>query len=176
MQPTEAQQKTFDAAFIGAAPIPEPEEEQASLSMEQAGLSMGQAGAGGAGINTGKPPLQGQGDQKRQPAPAAYAPGMGAPTNAALPPGTGAPTITAEQQQLLSGAGISFFNNSWSKVASLPQGGYSVTPVDVRSELMKLERSRGGNDIMAQRAVAPLSSPYRYKIVLDNNTWIGVWG
>jgi hypothetical protein len=125
-RPTAAQQKTFDAALIGAAPTPEaePEEEQAEAERGQAQAEQTLAGAGGAGVNTRKTLPQGQGSQERQLAPAAYAPGMGAPTNtalppaysapaiAAIPPGTGAPAISAEQQQLLSGAGISFFNNS----------------------------------------------------------------
>ena len=104
-KPTAEQQVAFDAALVAGPPTPEQES------------TAEQAGAGGAGVNIRNTPLQGQGFQGRLPA------------GLAMPPGMGAPAISAEQQ-LLSGTGISFFNNSWSKVTPLPQGGYSVVPVD----------------------------------------------
>jgi hypothetical protein len=47
----------------------------------------------------------------------------------------GAFQLTEDQVRILGQAGISFFNNSWAKVTTLPQGGYSVIPVDVMAEL-----------------------------------------
>ena len=63
------------------------------------------------------------------------------------PPGSvgsvGSAGLTEEQVRLLGQANIRFFNNSWSKVTALPSGGYSVVPVEVRAELMKLEMFMG---------------------------------
>ena len=41
-----------------------------------------------------------------------------------------APSFNEKQVRQLQQAGISFFNNAWSKVTALPAGGYSVVPVD----------------------------------------------